>query len=170
VEDVLNGVLAVKKAGLPYMDTERIGMLGHSMGGGIAQGIAVIDPDLVDAIVLYAPVSGDAWENYERYTSKREEEADMILTRYGSKEAAPEFWKNASSATYYANIAVPVMIHIGSKDDSTPIEWSRAIDQNLRALGKDVTLYVYENERHEFGSQWTTMMQRSAEFFRTNLK
>jgi uncharacterized protein len=168
-EDVINAVVAVKAAQLPYIDIKRIGMLGHSMGGGIAQAVAVVDPDLLDAIVLYAPVSGDAWENFERYTSTRPSEANKILELYGSMNNNPDFWSGASAANYYANIQTPIMIHIGTNDTSTPIAWSETIQQKLKNLDKDVVLHIYEDETHEFGPEWNLMMERSLNFMRENL-
>ncbi|MBP9828020.1 alpha/beta fold hydrolase [Patescibacteria group bacterium] len=167
--DVANAIVAVTQADLPYIDTDRVGMFGHSMGGGIAQAIAVAAPELVDAIILYAPVSGDAWENYEQYTSRRADESDLILEAYGDRAANADFWREASAATYYDQVDDAVMIHIGTLDDSTPPAWSYAIAEQLEDLQKDVTLHVYENERHEFGSQWSEMMRRSAEFFKSEL-
>jgi dipeptidyl aminopeptidase/acylaminoacyl peptidase len=169
VEDVINAVKAVQAAKLPYIDTEHIGMLGHSMGGGIAQGLAVVEPELVDAIVLYAPVAGNAWANYERYTVDRPDEAQIILDLYGSAQDNPDFWAGASSENYYDLLTAPVMIHIGTNDESTPPEWSYAIAGKLEELDKDVTLHVYEGETHEFGPQWATMMERSVQFFQSKL-
>src|SRR3989344_6618078 len=58
-EDVINAVLAIKAADLDFVDTKHVGMLGHSMGGGVTLNVLVIRPDLVDAAVLFAPVSAD---------------------------------------------------------------------------------------------------------------
>lgn len=170
VEDVINAIAAVKLANLSYIDTERIGMLGHSMGGGIAQAVAVAKPGLVDAFILYAPVSGSAWENYERYTVERPAEAALITGLYGSLDTNPDFWQGASPASYYEAVTEPVMIHIGTEDESTPLVWSQTIADMLEAQNKDVTLHIYEGEAHEFGPQWSTMMQRSVTFFNEQLR
>ncbi len=168
-EDVLNAIYAVRGAGLPYIDGERIGMMGHSMGGGIAQNVMVAQPELVDAFVLYAPVSGDYRENFRRYTERREDVAQAIVERYGSIDENPEFWDRVSAASYYHRVRAPVQIHIGTNDESTPPEWSQEIHDRLVAKGKDVTLYIYEGEPHELINQWPLMMGRVASFFSTHL-
>src|SRR3989339_1743249 len=38
-EDVINAVYAVRESGFTFFDKENIGMLGHSMGGGITTNI-----------------------------------------------------------------------------------------------------------------------------------
>ena len=169
VEDSINAVYAIRAAKLPYMDTGRVGMLGHSMGGGITQSVLVVAPDLVKAAVLYAPVSGDYKDNYERYTKRRPELLQSLVARYGSLEANPGFWAGISASSYYSRIKAPVQIHIGTQDESVEEAWSYTIRDRLQALGKDVTLYEYQGEHHEFGPQWTLFMQRTAEFFKKHL-
>ena len=66
VEDVINAVFAARLSDLDFINGQRIGMLGHSMGGGVTINVLVVQPDLVDAAVLFAPVSADARDNYER--------------------------------------------------------------------------------------------------------
>ncbi len=94
VEDVINAVYALKAANLPYADTTKIAMIGHSMGGGVAQAIMVSQPTLVQAYMLYAPVSTDVRDNYYRWTKSRPEVVAKIDSTHGSPEQDPEFWKN----------------------------------------------------------------------------
>lgn len=169
-QDVINAVSAVKNSDLPYFDKDKIGMMGHSMGGGVSINVMVAQPDLVDAIVLYAPVSANYPENFERWTKRRPEEAAKIVEAYGMPEENPEFWDNISPVNFLENVSLPIMIHHGTNDQDVPYEWSVTLRDNLQRAGKDVTLHTYEGEGHEFGSQWTTFMERTAAFFKANLK
>lgn len=164
-EDVINVIHAVRAAGLPYVDAERIGMLGHSMGGGIAWQIAVMQPELVDAFVLLAPVSADARDNFEKWMSRRPEAAQAIVTEHGSPAENPAFWDAISPVTFFSEVAAPVMIHHGSADASVPLAWSQRAADALRAAGKDVTLQVYPGEPHEFIDAWPAVVERTAAFF-----
>ena len=65
-EDVVNAVLALGTSGLPAVDPNRIGLLGRSMGGGVTYNVLVAQPGLVDAAVVYAPVSSNAVDNFDR--------------------------------------------------------------------------------------------------------
>lgn len=168
-EDVINAVLAIQKANLPYVNPEKIGMMGHSMGGGITQNVLVVKPDLVKAAVLYAPVSGNYKDNYERYTTSRPETLARIIARYGDVAADVEFWSNISASTFFNRVEAPVEIHIGTNDESVEPAWSYAIRDKLQALGKPVILHEYLGERHEFSRDWPLMMQRIADFFKQQL-
>lgn len=164
-EDVINAIHAVRAAQLPYADAERIGMLGHSMGGGIAWQIAVAQPDLVDAFVLFAPVSADARDNFEKWISRRPEVAQAIVATHGSPAENPAFWEAISPLTFFKDITAPVMIQHGAADESVPLAWSQSAAEALRAVGKDVTLHVYPGEPHEFIDAWPAVMERTAAFF-----
>lgn len=170
VEDVMNAVQAVKTSGIFSLDTERLGMLGHSMGGGVTLNIMVAKPDLVDAYVLYAPVSGEAEENFQRWTERRPEQAAEIRSRYGAPDESPEFWKNVSPINFLEQVTQPVLIQHGTGDDSVPHEWSERLHRLLVEKGKNVTFHSYPGGAHEFIAEWPTFMQRNAEFFESNLR
>jgi len=169
-EDVINAVLAIREAKLPYVNADKVGMMGHSMGGGVTQNVLIVKPDLVQAAVLYAPVSGDYKNNYERYTTRRPETLARIIATYGEITGNIEFWANLSASSFYDRIAAPVEIHIGTADESVEPEWSYAIQARLEWLGKPVVLHEYQGEHHEFSRDWTLMMSRIADFFTTELK
>ena len=170
IEDVINSIYALKAAQLPYADTDRIAMIGHSMGGGIAQAVMVTQPDLVDAYMLYAPVSTDTRESYWRWTKARPDAIAQIDAAYGSPEKNPEFWKNVSPINFLSQVKSPIMINHGENDADVPIEWSERTTKALEDAGKTVIFHRYPGEGHEFGPAWPTVMQRTLEFFNQNLK
>ena len=170
IEDVINAIYALKAANLPYADTNRIGMIGHSMGGGIAQAIMVTQPDLVDAYMLYAAVSTDARESYYRWTKSRPEAVAQIDQAFGSPEKNPKFWDNVSPVNYLDKVKSPIMINHGESDADVPIEWSHRTYNKLKELNKSVVMHSYPGEGHEFGLAWPTVMQRTIDFFNTILK
>lgn len=171
-EDVINAVLAVQAATstLPTVDASRVGMLGHSMGGGVTLNVLVVRPDLVDAAVLFAPVSADVRDNFERWTKRRPELAQRLVERYGSPTTSPQFWHDVSAVNFLDRVAAPVLVHHGTADESVPLAWSRRLEQRLRAAGADVTLQVYAGEPHEFTDAWPLVMRRTAAFFDSQLK
>lgn len=169
-EDIINGIEAIKKANLPYMDTERIGMLGHSMGGGVTMNVLAIRPELVDVAVLFAPVSADYKLNYDKWTKQREEIAKEIESEHGTPESNPDFWEGVSVKNYFDRIKVPIMNHHGTEDESVPLWWSDDLKVWLDEAGVENTYYVYEGEKHEFINQWGLVMRRTTEFFDKYLK
>lgn len=169
-EDAANAIVAVKNSDLTYLDKERIGMLGHSMGGGVSLNVMVAKPELAKAVVLFAPVSGDNRDNFERWTTTRPETAQEILKRYGSPAESPLFWDNISSINFLDKSTAPVMIHHGTADADVPIEWSKELDEALKKEGKSVSFYIYDGQPHEFTSAWTQVMERTTAFFDKQVK
>ncbi|MFY9588138.1 MAG: alpha/beta fold hydrolase [Actinomycetota bacterium] len=172
-EDVINAVYAVKESTLPYLDGERVGMLGRSMGGGVTFNALVVQPDLVKAAVVYAPVSSDVVDNFDRWIRRmgdRRVLAQRIAARFGSPEKNPEFWRNVSPRTFFDRISVPLIMHHGTDDESVPLPWSRETYAALKQAGKDARLYIYEGEHHAFGPQWAESMRRTVRFLDRYLK
>ncbi|MFB6182110.1 MAG: alpha/beta hydrolase family protein, partial [Candidatus Magasanikbacteria bacterium] len=171
--DVINAVKAVKKSDRPEFDTENIGMLGHSMGGGIALNLATTHPKLIDALALYAPVSGYEWKNFRRWTLRDEgeettetsSEAQKVLDEYGAPSTNPKFWKNVSPINFVEKIDDPVILQHGTADESVPLKWSRELNKAMKSANKEIEFYTYEGGKHEFIDYWDQFMQRNLEFF-----
>ena len=109
-----------------YVDPDRVAMLGRSMGGGVTYNALVAKPGLVKAAVVFAPVSSDFVDNFNRWTvAERPEAAAATYRRYGTPRQEPEFYRGLSARTYFDRITEPVLIHHGTLDDSCPIAWSR---------------------------------------------
>lgn len=168
VEDVINAVLAVRESDLPYLDGDRVGLLGRSMGGGVTYDVLVTAPGLVDAAVVYAPVSSDAADNFDQWT-RGQPVGDEIIDAHGAPEDEPEFWDGRSARTYFDRVTEPILIHHGTADDTCPLEWSHATLAALEAAGADVELLEYEGEPHAFEAAWPASIERSAKFFEQHL-
>lgn len=165
--DVVNGIRAIAASDLP-IDTHHISMLGHSMGGGVTMNIAVAYPDLLDAVVLYAPVHTDAWENFVRWRSNRKE-GELTVETLGTRDSDPTMWDAISSLAYLDALKAPVLLFQGTNDSDVPSEWSDFLAQKLSDLGKDVTYVLYDGEKHEFITQWTDFMRKTATFAKQHI-
>lgn len=165
-QDVINGVEALRAAKLPHVDASRAGILGHSMGGGVALNALVVRPDLFKAAVLYAPVSADARLNVDRWIRPRPELSLRIEEAYGKAEDNPAFWDGVSAKAHLDAIRAPVLIHHGTADASVPVLWSQELEKWLKDAGKDVTLRLYPDEGHEFAAAWPLFLDRTDAFFR----
>ena len=167
--DVIAAARALRASGLPQVDTEKIGYLGRSMGGGIGYNVATVAPNEYDAIVLYAPVSANYVDNFNKWGRDNPDVGNPIIQRFGSPEDSPKFWAGISAENYFDKIDDPIMIHHGTNDESCKVAWSERAASQMQAFDKDVTLHIYEGEQHAFGPQWELSMQRSVEFFKQNL-
>lgn len=167
--DVVNAVYALQAANIPRIDTTRIAMLGHSMGGGIALNIATMFPELVDVYVLYAPVHANAWYNFDRWLYKKIGDQNT-LQKFDTAEKNPTFWQGISSQTYLRSIAAPIHIFHGTSDSSVPVQWSRDLYTTLQSNSIQVEYAEYANEQHEFAAQWSNFITKSITIFDCNLK
>ena len=163
--DVMNLISAIKKFKSNTLDATRIGMWGHSMGGGITERVMVLSGD-VKAIVLFAPISSDVRDNIYlvqgKITDIEKDYADTLNLGAFLKELSPYF--------YLSFVSAPIMIHHGTKDGIVPFAFSRLLNKTLLQRKKTSLLYAYENERHEFIKAWPLAMTRSISFFNQFVK
>ena len=188
--DVLN--LIGSLGAIPQADLNRVGLWGHSMGGGITTKGLTIDPR-IRAAVLYAPNSADDADLIARWgrgclpgetqieTKCNPGEvipADLppdIVAAYVAATADPALLRQIAPIYFLDRVATPVQIHIGTADgldhNATPPEWSYKLHEALLAAGAQSELFVYEGQGHLFaGSAWTEMMTRAGDLFDTYVK
>jgi dipeptidyl aminopeptidase/acylaminoacyl peptidase len=170
--DVINAVHAVRRSGMRRLDTERVGLLGRSMGGGVVYNVLVVAPGLVEAAVVFAPVSSRTEDNFDRWIRGEPGRAGLsrrIIRAYGAPEENKAFWRGVSPRTYFGRITEPVLIHHGTADESCPIRWSRRSLAALERAGVDARMFTYRGEPHAFLAAWPTSMRRTVRFFERHL-
>jgi dipeptidyl aminopeptidase/acylaminoacyl peptidase len=163
--DVLNLIALVKeKSGGPGLlqsaDPERIGLWGHSMGGGISTRVLTVSQD-VDAAVLYAAMSGDEGKNYEAIY--RWLNGDMGLEELDVPVGALE---RISPMYFFEDITAAVGIHHGLEDKLVPVQWSMQTCEQLKALEKEVECHYYEGMPHTFyGAKEKEFIRYTVQFY-----
>lgn len=165
--DVINAVHALRRTTKVRVDDRRIGLVGRSMGGGVVYNVLVAQPGLVDAAVVYAPVSSRADDNFDRWIRDapgRSELSDYLLRRCGEPRTSPRFWREVSPRTYFDRITEPVLIQHGTADESCPIRWSRSTLRAMKSAGVDARMFTYPGEPHAFIAQWPLSMRRATAF------
>ena len=99
-EDVINAVLARQAfAARRTLDGERVGLLGRSMGGGVTYNVLVAQPGLVDAAVVFAPVSSNTADNFDRWIRGDARAGAtcaerIIATLRRRRRRNPAFWRD----------------------------------------------------------------------------
>jgi dipeptidyl aminopeptidase/acylaminoacyl peptidase len=166
--DTLNLISSLPS--VPEIDPDRVGMWGHSMGGGVTTKAITVDPR-IKAAVLYAPVSGNDVEVFARWGASVRIDMDRtLLEAYAHALIDPSFLRRTSPNYHFDFVTAPVQIHIGSADGSTPPEWAAAINEALLAAGKEVEYFFYQGQGHAFeGESWDLFMERVADFFDQHL-
>ncbi len=165
--DVLHLVAYIQKMSqdptgpLRRADGDNIHVMGHSMGGGIAQRVMTVRPEAFKAVVLYGSMSGDERRNYVKIQ-------EWAGERFWFKEAgAPQQIIEAVSPLYFIERwQAPVAIHHGSGDTVVPPEWSAELCEILTALRHPVECYDYVNYPHTFyGAAEELFIERMIRFF-----
>jgi dipeptidyl aminopeptidase/acylaminoacyl peptidase len=192
VIDVVNLMMAAED--IPEADASRIGMWGHSMGGGVTMKVLMLETP-VRAAVLYSTVSADdadmlarwglgcigdidAGENQTDCNSSDVIPLDLppeLIRAYYDASLDPALLQQVAPIHNLSLVRVPVQIHYGTEDGKnmvgTPPEWSRKLFDALELAGKRAEIFAYEAEKHSFvGDSWVAFMERSAHFFDVYVK
>jgi uncharacterized protein len=192
VIDVINLINAIPS--IEQADEDRIGMWGHSMGGGVTMKALTID-SRIKAAVLYSPVSADFVDIIDRWGPGcfGDIAQGELIVGCNSSDVIPEdlpremqdayrfaasdadMLRKISPFHYLDDVTVPIQIHYGMEDgeylSGTPPQWSVKLTQGLRDAGKDVELLQYEGEGHSFiGQPWFDFMGRTLRFFDKHVK
>lgn len=166
--DAINAVLALERE--PWVDPDRMAMLGRSMGGGVTMNALVVRPDLVEAAVIYASVSSSYLDNLRHFTvPSRPDAVEAIYDELGTPEESPEVYAGLSPRTYFDRISDPVLLHHGNADEICPFPWATETQRLLQRAGVDSRLEVYDGELHAFIPQWQRSIELSVRFLRRQL-
>ncbi len=172
--DVLNAVASLQRH--PDADPERVGMWGHSMGGGIILRAMVVS-DAIDAGVIWAGTVATYEETYQdrpRWVGAEDtplaEQPRVGLFAYGMFDEAPEFWAAIDPITYLSDLSGPVQIHHATGDQSVPVAWSERLYERLQNAGQTAELFLYQGDNHNISANFSTAAQRSIEFFDRHVK
>ena len=174
--DVLNAVASMKQ--YPDADPNRIGMWGHSMGGGITVRAMVVSQDIKAGVIWAGTTASysdlvEAWRHWQGGRPTETPDPDRPYRRglqemfdiYGTPEENPEFWNSISPMAYLADLSGPLQLHHGTADESVPLEFSERLYAQLSEIDERTELYIYEGDNHNISNNFGMAMQRSIQFF-----
>ena len=172
--DVLNLMASLRaQAGKPGLlqaaNASRVGLWGHSMGGGIAIRLMTVRPDWVQAVVLYGAMSGDERKNarqiFEVFTNRARGARELGLSA--------DVMFRLSPINYLSRVTAAVSVHHGTLDAQVPYAWSVELCQKLKTLGKRAECFAYTRAPHLFrsgSSTDATFNARVVSFYNRELK
>jgi len=175
--DVLNALSSLKK--YPGVNTQKIGMWGHSMGGFITLRAMVVSED-IKAGVIWAGVVVSYQDLFERWRRRNILSAtpstrggswrQTLSAQFGEPSQNPTFWNSLSANSFLKDISGPIQLHHGTSDTSVPVGFSQTLEKQMQEAGKTVELYTYPGDDHNMASNFGIASQRSVEFFDRYLK
>lgn len=179
--DVLNAVGSVKT--LSYVNKDKIGMWGHSLGGNITQRAITVSKD-IKAAVIWGGVVSSYSDMYELWFNQRQRtpEASAQIQEHwrirrvdftklhGTPDSNPEFWNAIDPIAHLNYFNTPVELHHSRGDETVNYRLSEELAKTLTKAGKPNEVYLYEGDNHNISSNFNTAMERSVEFFDKYLK
>lgn len=166
--DAIAAVKALR--GLSEVRDDQVALAGRSMGGGVVFNALVVEPDLVDAAVVWGSVSTRFVDNFRQWTeTEHPDSAAEVTERWGTVEENPKFWAGLSSRTYFDRMEAAVMMHHGTLDESCPYPWAEATRDALRRADVALSFHSYEGEYHTFFRDWELSMRRTVDFLRSEM-
>lgn len=146
----------------PFIDTDKVGIWGHS-GGGFATAAALFKyPDFYDVGISESGNHDN--RNYEDDWGERYNGL-MVETESGETNYATQ-----ANQLYAENLKGKLLLAHGAMDDNVPISNTYLVVDALNKANKDYDLIIFPNARHGFGSDSFYMMRKRWDYFVTHLQ
>lgn len=166
--DVLNLIAIVRAQSQDPLGTLRradagaIHLWGHSMGGGVALRVTVVNnAEYVKSAVLYGAMSGDEAQNYARirqWSNGRRGQFELA--------APPETLRAISPIHHLERLRAAIAIHHSDADEIVPLAWSEDLCARLQARDHPVACFTYRGAPHTFIPPWDNLfMARVVDFY-----
>ena len=123
---------------LPYVDEDRIGVMGWSYGGYMALHLALRVPEgMFAASVSGAPVTD--WTLYDTFYTER---------YMDTPQDNAEGYEQSSVFPYLDGLNVPLLMIHGMADDNVTFDNSTRVFSELQAAGLPFEMMTYPGQRH----------------------
>ena len=144
-----------------YLDTNRVGIWGHS-GGGFATAAAMFRyPDF-----FKVGISESGNHDNRNYEDDWGERYIGLLTK---GENGVSNYEPQANEMYAANLKGKLLLAHGLLDDNVPPSNTLLVVEALEKANKDFELIVFPNSRHGYGPFSIYMMRRRWDYFVQNL-
>ena len=170
-----DNISAIEQLSKTYksMDTDRVGIWGHS-GGGFASTAALLRyPDFYDVAVSssgnhdnrnYEADWGEKWHGLltplDLDTQDSKSDFDILKTNYDVQ----------ANQLFVDNLKGKLLIAHGMLDDNVPPSNTMIVVDALIKSNKDFDLILFPNKRHGYGDMNNYMMRRKWDYFVKHLK
>ena len=146
----------------PYIDTENVGVWGHS-GGGFATASALFKyPDFYDVGISESGNHDN--RNYEDDWGERYNGL-MVENEEGVSNYAAQ-----ANQLYAENLKGKLLLAHGAMDDNVPVSNTYLVVDALNKANKDYDLIIFPNARHGFGKDSFYMMRKRWDYFVSHLQ
>ena len=150
---------------LAFVDTQRIGMWGHSNGGQVALSVLEITRAKIPT-TLWAPVTKPFPYAILYFTDEADDEGWALRQELYRLERDYDV-RDYSISGFLDRIQAPLQLHQGTADDAVPVEWSREFVQKIRRDNEDIEIeyFEYNGADHQLNGGWDRVVARDLNFF-----
>ncbi len=178
VTDSMNALSSISK--YKEADPNRIGILGHSMGGFITLTELVITNKFKAADILAGVVGNQEsilnwWDERIKAGTIEGNDAqtatiiEQLIKEHGTPRSNPQFWEIIDPTHFIDNIQTPIEIQVGLDDFEVPPNFSESLRASLLRSHKTVSYFEYPNADHNLSPDTSLVLQRSITFFKKYL-
>jgi dipeptidyl aminopeptidase/acylaminoacyl peptidase len=153
-QDIVNAARALAGTKELKVDPQRIGLVGHSLGGLQVINAMVAAPPAAQAVVAIAPASTTVWNNVQRFLKPGEPGYAAVVGPHGTQQENPQFWADVSPATMAARATAPLLIVQGTADTVVDPSWTPATESAWKAAGKEVSVARIDGADHFLDPVW----------------
>ncbi len=180
VTDSLNALASIKK--YPGANPDEIGVWGHSMGGNITLHELVLSHDFKAAVIMAGVVGSysdvlDWWNARVAsgvLTTQNDIQTQQLVQQmvqlHGTPQSNPAYWDPMDPTFFLSDVAVPVLIQVGTADTVVPPGFSQELATKLQSAGKQVALHTYSGADHNLSPDTAAAVTEAIAFFDQHLK
>lgn len=179
VRDAQHAVQALRQ--YDRVNSESIGLWGHSMSGNVALRTVVVDQNIQAAVIwagaVYSYADRVAYGlNDNSFVRQRDAEQNIIsrsgeiLDTYGEYSPQSPFWQAMAPTNYLEGIETAIQLHHAENDSVVSPNYSRDLVKEFVKKGVEHEAYYYPIGGHDIeGTSFRTAMDRTVEFFQSHL-
>jgi dienelactone hydrolase len=164
-------IKSINKEDFPSWDGKNIFIWAHSNGGQVALTTLTVlgesDPDLINATVLWAPVTEAFPYSILYYTNESDDDGKFIRSKLSQFEEDYDVDK-FSFTKYLDRINTPIEYHLGTADDAISTEWRDRFIKRMKASDKDITNYNHSGADHNMNPLWSDVILKTLQFLEKN--
>jgi len=178
VVDTLNAYSALQHA--DFVNTNAIGLWGHSMAGNIVLRSLVTKPEIPAAVIWAGAVYSytdqvkyglhDTSYHPPSLVNRQNSSRASLFQKIGSPSATSPIWKLIAPTNYLSDLKGAIEIHHAEDDDVVNIGYSRDLISLLDKTNVPHEFYTYPTGGHNIqGESFDLAMQRTVAFFKKYL-
>ncbi|HEY6800204.1 MAG TPA: prolyl oligopeptidase family serine peptidase, partial [Agromyces sp.] len=130
------------------IDPDRVGLLGHSLGGLLSLDAAVIAPEAADLVVALAAPSSDLAGAVTSAIEPGSEGWQLLESTVGTPDDNPDYWRDISPASFFDRAEAPLLLIHGTEDDVAPSAWAQQTADAWTAAGGQAEAVILDGADH----------------------